>query len=142
MFLTAIELADRVLSIPANGIFQNLVVVERAVAEGVVDSVSQSSAARSTKMATIDDFQDQLLAMKAAGKTHPEMLSWLGTKGVDTSLVAALKTGVFARKPPSQPRTSLSPRLRTCILMNGISQMNRSLDAVQMKLVTDQRQTK
>src|SRR6266516_507185 len=37
-------------------------------------------------MATIDDFQDKLLAMKAAGKTHPEMLSWLGTKDVDTSL--------------------------------------------------------
>ena len=37
-------------------------------------------------MATIDDFQEQLLAMKAAGKTHPEMLSWLGTKDVDTSL--------------------------------------------------------
>src|SRR5271168_3821278 len=31
---------NRALSIPANGVFQNLVVVERAVAEGVVDSVS------------------------------------------------------------------------------------------------------
>lgn len=39
VFLTAIESADRAHSIPANGIFQNLVVVERAVAEGVVDSV-------------------------------------------------------------------------------------------------------
>jgi hypothetical protein len=37
-------------------------------------------------MATIDDFQDRLLAMKAAGETHLEMLSWLGIKDVDTSL--------------------------------------------------------
>jgi hypothetical protein len=38
--LTAIESPDRALSIPTNGVFQNLVVVKRAVAESVVDSVS------------------------------------------------------------------------------------------------------
>jgi hypothetical protein len=40
VFLAAIESPHRALSIPANGVFPNLVVVERAVAEGVVDSVS------------------------------------------------------------------------------------------------------
>jgi hypothetical protein len=34
---TAIESPDRALSISINGVFQNLVVVEHAVAEGVVD---------------------------------------------------------------------------------------------------------
>jgi len=37
VFCTAIESPDRVLYIPANGVFQNLVVVERAVAESVAD---------------------------------------------------------------------------------------------------------
>jgi hypothetical protein len=40
VFLTAIESLNRVLSIPANGVFQNLVVDERAVADYIVDSVS------------------------------------------------------------------------------------------------------
>jgi hypothetical protein len=38
VILTAIESPNRALSVPANGIFQNLVIVEYAVAEGVVDS--------------------------------------------------------------------------------------------------------
>jgi hypothetical protein len=38
VFLVAIELLNRVLSIPANYVFQNLVVVKHAVAEDIIDS--------------------------------------------------------------------------------------------------------
>jgi hypothetical protein len=40
VFLTVIESLDRVLSIPANYVFWNLVVVEYAVIKSIVDSVN------------------------------------------------------------------------------------------------------